>query len=144
MGNSKRSLFFSSFIQFILELNGIHSEEDDLHEAPKAFDKSIIKFMRYYLDEDGVYYFFDNHGRYVDEDRIEESEEVLAIKKKSASTPNHICSSSDMSSSSDGLLSTTAKAYFDEWLSKILAYSQAREARIHDHIDMVANKAKAR
>lgn len=50
-----------------------------------------------------------------------------------------------MPSSSDGLgLSNTYKAYFNEWFSKILANSQARETHIHNHINLVANEAKAR
>lgn len=70
--------------------------------------------IRYYLDDDGVYYFFDKHGIYVYEDKVEELEEVLTRRKKSTHTLDHIGSSSDSSSSSDGLLYTASKAYFDE------------------------------
>lgn len=67
----KRSLFFSSFIQFILDLNGISSADAALVEAPKLVDSTVIKMMRYFKDEKEVYYYLDNVGRYVYEDMIE-------------------------------------------------------------------------
>lgn len=70
--NPKISLFFSYFIEFILGLNVIHSDEADLHESPKVFDKSVIKLMGFYPDDDDIYYFFYNHGIFVYEDRIED------------------------------------------------------------------------
>lgn len=67
--NPKISLFFSSSIHFILELNCIHSDEVDLHEAPKVFDKVSIKLIRYYPDDDDIYYLFYSNGKLVYEDR---------------------------------------------------------------------------
>lgn len=40
------------------------------------------------------------------------------------------------------LLSTYAKTYLDGLVRKILDYSQARESRIHAHIDVVAHEAE--
>lgn len=56
--NPNRSLLFSSSIHFILELNCIHSDEVDLHEAPKVFDKVSIKLIRYYPDDDASIIYF--------------------------------------------------------------------------------------
>lgn len=110
-----------------MELNGIHSDEANLHEALNVFDKSTIKLMRYYPNNDGVYYSFDSHGRYVYEDRIEEPTEVLTRRKKVASTLDHVSSSFDPPSSFDRFLSSVVKAYFDEWFRKILVDSMAKE-----------------
>lgn len=75
---------------------------------------------------------------------IKEPKEVLARKIKLVSAPDHIGSSFDLSSSSDGLLFTSTKAYFDEWFRKILVDSYTRETCIHDHIYVVANEADSR
>lgn len=127
-----------------MELNGIHYDEANLHEALKVFDKSVIKLIRYYPDNDGVYYSFDSHGRYVYEDRIEEPTEVLKRRKKVAYTLDHVSSSSDLPSSFDRFLSFVVKVYFDEWFRKILVDSMAKEICIHDHIDMVENEDNVR
>lgn len=109
-----------------MELNDNYYDETDLHEAPKSFEKSAIKLMRYYPDNDGVCYLFENHGRYVYEDWIEDPKEVLERRKKSNYAHNIVGSSFDLSPSSDGLLSVAAKSYFNEWFSKILDESQDR------------------
>lgn len=44
--NSKRSLFFTSFVQLILELNEIVSKEEDLLEAPKILEEFGVSMMR--------------------------------------------------------------------------------------------------
>lgn len=60
-----------------------------------------------------------------------------------ASPPDHIVTSSFVPpSSSDGVLSTATKAYFDEWFSKILADSQAIESRVHVDIDVLRKPRK--
>lgn len=41
----KTSLFFFSFIQLILELNGITSSNEELVEEPKLVDSTIISLM---------------------------------------------------------------------------------------------------
>lgn len=38
-----RSLFLSSIIQFILELNGITFASEDFIEEPKSVDSTVIK-----------------------------------------------------------------------------------------------------
>lgn len=48
--NPKGPLFFTSFMQLILEANGIVSKEEDLVEASKILDKSGVSMMRYYRD----------------------------------------------------------------------------------------------
>lgn len=73
----KWNLFFSSFIQFILELNGVTSAEEDLVEASTLVDSTAIKLMRYFQDDKGVYYYLDNIGRYVYEDIIYFPEKVV-------------------------------------------------------------------
>lgn len=51
--NSKRPLFFSSFVKLIIEVNGIASKEEDLIEAPKILNYYGFYKMRYYKDNDG-------------------------------------------------------------------------------------------
>lgn len=53
-----------------LELNGVTSAEEDLVEASKLVDSTAIKLMCYFQDDNGVYYYLDNIGRYVYEDII--------------------------------------------------------------------------
>ncbi|KAL5052961.1 hypothetical protein RYX36_033643 [Vicia faba] len=47
----KSSLFFSSFIQFIIELNDFTSSEELLVKALKHVDSTAISLMRYYWDK---------------------------------------------------------------------------------------------
>lgn len=47
--------FFSSFVELILELNGIVSKEEDLVEAPNISNEFGVSMMKYYKDSDGVY-----------------------------------------------------------------------------------------
>lgn len=146
----RRGLFLSSFIQFILELNGITYVEEDFIEVPKLVDSIVIKLMRYFQDKKGIYYYLDNIISYVYEDMAEFPKENASKKKKVASILDRAIfyyigsSSSALSHSSVRLLSGGAKAYIYEWFSKIVAYSHARESHIHDHFDMVAKEANRR
>lgn len=45
--NPKRSLFYTSFIQYILEFNNIRQDDANLLEAPKVFDSTTIKLRKY-------------------------------------------------------------------------------------------------
>lgn len=142
-------LLFSSFIQVILDLNGISSADEDLVKTPKPIDSNVISLMHYFKDENNVYYYLDNVGRYIYEDKIEVLEGLdIKHKKKnmmSIIVPGHIGSSSSTSpSSSDRLLSNDAKAYLDGLVSKIMVDSHIREKHFHVHIDLVAKEEKER
>ncbi|CAI8590175.1 unnamed protein product [Vicia faba] len=95
-----------------------------------------------FWDNKGVYYFLDNTGGYVYGGNIEVPKGFLDKRKKLTPTPDHIGTlSSWPSPSSDGLLSVSAKGYFDEWFSNILVDSQVRASRIHAHIDVQSREA---
>lgn len=81
----KTSLFFSSFIQFILELNGITFIEKELVKALKHVDSTAISLMCYYQDKNKKYYYLDTDGSRVYEDRI-----VKPKKKKRASSTKEL------------------------------------------------------
>lgn len=99
-GESKQVLVFTSFIQLILELNGVMSKEEDILEAPKILEESRVSMMRYYRDKDGVYYYVEKPNRKVCDDRIVGPEK----------------SSTNKASSSDvGVLFAVARDYFDEF-----------------------------
>ncbi|CAI8599748.1 unnamed protein product [Vicia faba] len=53
----KTSLFFSSFIQFLLELSGITSTDARLVKALELVDTTAISLMCYYKDKNKEYYF---------------------------------------------------------------------------------------
>lgn len=121
----KKYLFLCYFTQFILELNGVTFVEEDLVEAPKPVDLTMIKLMCYFQDEKVVHYYMGNIGMYVYEDKIEVSKVVGAKRKKSTSAPSQaaldLISSSSYapSRSSGGVLFVDAKTYFDALDSKI-------------------------
>ncbi|KAL5079855.1 hypothetical protein RYX36_008276 [Vicia faba] len=64
----KRSLFFSSFIVFILDLNDISSTDEYLVKAPKSVDSTLINLMCYFKYGKKVYYDLDNVGRLLCDD----------------------------------------------------------------------------
>lgn len=70
--NPKRAFFFSLFVQMILEINGIASKEAALVEAPKILDESVISKMRYYRDSKGDYYYLEQSGRKIYDDKVVE------------------------------------------------------------------------
>lgn len=127
----KRSLFFSSFIKFILEFNGISSIDEELVKAPKLVDSTAINLMHYYKDKNNRFYYLDTDGSLVYEDWIIEPKK----KKESSST-------GEAGSTSAGLLSVDPKIYFDDWFGKILADNQAREDRVMSHIKSVAKQGE--
>ncbi|KAL5057062.1 hypothetical protein RYX36_028666 [Vicia faba] len=59
--NLKRPLFFSYFVQQILEVNMIVSKEEDLTRAPKILDYGGVSKMRYYKDSNGDYYYLKEY-----------------------------------------------------------------------------------
>lgn len=127
-----------------MDLNGIFLVDEDLVEAPKSIDSTVIKLMCCFKGNKQVYYYLDNVGGYVYEDMIEILEGLQIKKKmkmkKTATTSEHIGSSSSaLTRSSDRLLSIDAKPYLNGFVSKILANSQVRETCLPAHINMNAN-----
>lgn len=76
----KRSFFYSSFIQLILELNGITSTDEELVKELKPLDSITISLMCYSQDKKEYYYLHTN-GSLVFEDMF-----VKLKKKKQASS----------------------------------------------------------
>lgn len=118
--------------------------DEDLVEAPKSVDSTVIKLMCCFKGNKQVYYYLDNVGGYVYEDMIEILEGLKIKKKmkmkKTATTSEHTGSSSSaLTRSSDRLLSVDAKPYLNGFVSKILANSQVRETCLPAHINMNAN-----
>lgn len=70
--NPKRPLFHSSFIQMILELNVIVCKEKELIESPKILDFGNVLKMRYYRDSNEDYYYLEESGRKIYDDKIVE------------------------------------------------------------------------
>lgn len=50
----KRSLFYNSIIQFILDSHSICHVSKDMLDAPRVFYSSVVKLMRYYKDKYGL------------------------------------------------------------------------------------------
>lgn len=70
--NPKKPLFSSSFVALILEVNGSVSNKVDLVEAPKVLDYSRVSKMRYYGESNGDYYYLDESGQKVYDNKISE------------------------------------------------------------------------
>lgn len=61
--NPKCPMFYTSLIQYILELNEVCSNDADLLKGPKIFYNSATKLMEYYKDKDDVYYYTIVYGK---------------------------------------------------------------------------------
>lgn len=103
-GNPNKPLFYSSFVQMILEINGIMSSKDDLVESPKVLDEYGVSMMRYYRDTDGVYYYLEKSGRKIYDDKI-----VKSLKGPS----------NEASVFTYGLSSAEVNIYLDDLVGKI-------------------------
>lgn len=60
MDNIKRPIFFSSFVQMILQLNGIEWKDEELNESPMILDYGAVAKMRYYKDLNVDYYYLED------------------------------------------------------------------------------------
>lgn len=109
--NPKRPLFFYSFIQLILEVNGIVSKKEDLVEAPKILDESIVSNMRYQRDTNADYYYLEESGMKIYDDKVMEP----------VNDP-----SDESSGSSSSFLSIELKSYLDDLVLQILVDNQIR------------------
>lgn len=66
MDNPKRPIPFSSFVQMILQLNGIECKDEDLTESPKILDYGVVAKMIYCNDLNGDYYYLkDSVGKFM-------------------------------------------------------------------------------
>lgn len=101
--------FYSSFVQMILELNGIVCKEEELVDSPKILDYGGIAKKRYYKDTNGDYYYLEDSNRKIYDNKVMEpvKEVVEAINP------------SDIGVTSSA--SANAKTLLDEMLQKLLA-----------------------
>lgn len=60
----KRPLFYTSFIQWILEMNHIQFFEVDLAKARNIYTDIDVKFVKYNVDIKGVYYYQDDFCKF--------------------------------------------------------------------------------
>ncbi|KAI5424886.1 hypothetical protein KIW84_030896 [Lathyrus oleraceus] len=60
--------------QVLYELNDIECNEEDLTKSPKILDYGILEKMRYYKDSNGDYYYLEDSGRKIYDDKNLEKE----------------------------------------------------------------------
>lgn len=112
--------FYSSFVQIILELNDIVCKEEELTESPKILDYGVVKKIRYHRNTNGDYYYLEDSGRKIYDDKI-----VDPIKEAAeTASPFDIGDVATYSSSSN------VKTLLDEMLQKLLADNKIIEDNI--------------
>lgn len=124
-GNSNRSLLFTSFVQLILDLNGIVSKEEDMLEAPKILEESEVSMMICYMDTNDVYYYLEKLGRNIFYGQIMEPKKDSIVESGSFDV---------------GVLSVDARAYFDELFGNIMEDNQVHEEQIMSCIEVMAKE----
>lgn len=72
--NPNRSIYFSSFVMMILQLNDIKCKEGDLIDSPKILGYGVVEKMGYYKDLNGDYYYLEDSGRKIYDDKFLEKE----------------------------------------------------------------------
>ncbi|KAL5074274.1 hypothetical protein RYX36_013258 [Vicia faba] len=67
----KAPLFYSSFVQLVLEANEVVPKKDDKFLTLKILDYGCVSNMRYYRDsEDGSYFYLEESSRKVYDNKI--------------------------------------------------------------------------
>lgn len=64
--NIKWPLLYTSFLQYLLDLHDVRLVEENMLGAPKVFNHTAIKLIKYYQDKD-EWYFMDVHLKYYDD-----------------------------------------------------------------------------
>ncbi|KAL5054383.1 hypothetical protein RYX36_035065 [Vicia faba] len=124
--NQTKPLFYSSFDQMVLELNGIKPKEEDLMGAPICIDESVVSKMRCDTYSDGIFYYLEKSVRKVYDDKVVES------RKKAIVT----AIASNIRTSCSYFASVIVKVLLDDMLQKLLADNHVMEDVIIAHINV--------
>ncbi|KAL5074970.1 hypothetical protein RYX36_013954, partial [Vicia faba] len=131
-GDTKKDLlFYSSFIQCILEANKIVPKEDDQFITLKILDYGGVSKMRYFLDsDDGSYFYHEDSGRKVYDNKIVDPP-IDPIVAPTSSTPF-------------GSFPIESKSYLDNIFGILMDDNQIIEDRIKARIYSVARETEGR
>ncbi|KAL5079075.1 hypothetical protein RYX36_007496 [Vicia faba] len=125
----KAPLFHSSFIQLILEGNGIVPKDDEQFLTPKIFYYGGVSKMRYYRDyKDGSYFYLEEFGIKVYDDKI--------VDRPADAIVAHT------STTSYGSLFLNLKGYLDELLGRLITDNQIRKDHIMARIGFVSRESE--
>lgn len=125
--NPKRAIYFSLFVMTILQLNDIECNEEDLTKSPKILDYGILEKMRYYKDSNGDYYYLEDSGRKIYDDKIHEKEVTETTDPSIASASVDASTFVDMN------------ALLDDVTLKVLADNHIRKDQIMAAIKAFSN-----
>lgn len=112
-----------------LEINGIVSKEEKLTEAPKILDYGGVSKMRYYRDSNGDYYYLEEYGRKIYDDKVMEPSKDPFVEAPG-------------SSSSFTVFSSDLKSYLYELVGRIFSNNPIREESIMAQIDSVTKASE--
>lgn len=127
-----RPIFFSYFVQMILQMNGIECKNEDLTESPKVIDYNVVAKMRQYKDLNGNYYYLEDSGIHIYDGKIVEHE------KKAAETTGPFAASVGVAYST----SPDVKTLIKDMLHTLLVDNQVREDWIMACIDVIAHASE--
>lgn len=72
--NLKRPIYFSLFVMMILQFNGIESDEEYIIESPNILGYGFMSKMSYYKDLNSDYYYLEDSGKKISNNKILEKE----------------------------------------------------------------------
>lgn len=113
----------------ILRLSGIECKDEHLTESPKILYYGVVAKMRYYKDLNGDYYYLEDSGRQVYDDKI-----VEHVKETVEATGPSVVGVGVAFS-----LSPDVKTLIDDMLQKLLADNQVMEDGIMARVDAFAH-----